>query len=131
MKLNPYLIASSLLSVPTLAVCDVGDVYYCQTEVIASIESGTVEQYKSQRFTFKWEEQNRIQFGGGDSYFENAAYEITLSYPSLEFFSGSGPNDVLSFHKGRLRFSRISLREPTGRRVISEITSILASCDKF
>lgn len=130
MKLNPYLIASSLLFVPTLAVCDVGDVYYCQTEVIASIESGTVEQYKSQRFTFKWQEQNRIQFGGA-SFFQNVAYETRQSYPSLEFFSATGDNDVLSFHKGRLRFSMISHSEPTGRRVISEITSILASCDKF
>ena len=130
MKLKPYLIATALYF-PSLAIGDIGDVYYCQTEVIASIESGTIEQYKPQRFIFSWEEKDRIQFRGEESFFGDSEYELTESYPILESFSTNKDMSVLSFHEGRFRYSYVSQSEPTGRRVISEIVSILAGCEKF
>ena len=130
MNLYAQFMVVGLFLISSHALPDVDDVYYCQTEVIASIEAGTIEQYESQSFMFHWAEKNLIKFRG-ESYFEDSQYELSQSYPPLEAFSGADKTSALSFSDGRFRYSSLSTGAPTGRRILSEITSILANCERF
>ena len=63
----------------------VGDVYFCVTDNYVKVTQGDVEQYKAEKFKFKWTE-TEIIYSDSTFFADGVGETITVNYPSLETF---------------------------------------------
>ena len=103
------LLLTLLISFAPLVKADIGDVYFCTTTGIHDVKGGELNSYAQQSFKFKWNE-NSIDFGGSDSYFENASMPIFKNYNLIEMFHALTELRLCTifFSEGRFRYVEVS-----------------------
>ena len=132
MKRTLIITLLACLSASPAAFGGIGDSYYCAMVEQATFQKGAIEQYKPDRFTFRWKE-GEIVFGKG-SFLGGKSSLITADHSSQNTFFSESEQDNIKFLDGRFRYARLSIAskelidESENR---AELIFITANCEKF
>ena len=119
-----FLLVIAFLVFPSIGFSAMGDVYFCESDILIDIKNGEVGNYKNQKFKFK-RTSNGLIFGSEKGYLKNL--ELTSENHDLgsELFSykdGGKSFQTFNYEKGTFNYSHVTF---------VSITSMTGKCSVF
>ena len=121
-----FLLVIAFLVFPSIGFSAMGDVYFCESDILIDIKNGEVGNYKNQKFKFK-RTSNGLIFGSEDGYLKNTELTYKNFDVGSELFSYRDDRDgksnmLFKLEKGIFTFSLVAYQK---------LSSMIGKCSVF